>query len=127
MNPGFATFLLMNNYFHDVATAMLPACALVLWLFRKYLNNGAESPVLRAYARSLYRGMVRLVWISLVWIMVSGLIRIATFDTFEWVNAAQKGYQAGLFMKYGLAAVMIVVGIIFWLRVASATREKLSS
>jgi hypothetical protein len=42
MSQEFAVFLLMNNYFHDVATAMLMACAIVLWTLGKADANAKD-------------------------------------------------------------------------------------
>jgi len=54
MSPEFAVFLLMNNYFHDVATAMLLACAIVLWSIEKAEAN-ARDKTAQNYASSMRR------------------------------------------------------------------------
>ena len=109
MSQAYATFLLMNNYFHDVATAMLLACGIVLWTIGKADANGRDKTT-QDYASSMRSGVLRLVWYSVAWIAVSGAIRIATVKEFEWRNFVEKGFLSGLIAKYTIALVMIAVG-----------------
>jgi len=124
MSQGMATFILMNNYFHDVATAMLLACSIVLWVLLRHLGDERDDPLLR-YVRSLYRGISVLFWFSVVWLIVSGVIRFATFSTFEWVNASRGRFEAGLLTKYAVAGCMILVGIVLWSRLTRKMKERL--
>lgn len=124
MSPSFATFLLMNNYFHDVATAMLLACCVVLWVLLKHLGDERDA-ALTTYARSLYRGVSGMFWFSVAWIIISGAIRIATFHAFEWHNTTQKHFEAGLLVKYAVAAVMMIIGSVLWTRLSRRMRRKL--
>ena len=109
MSEWFAVFLLMNNYFHDVATAMLLACGIVLWAFGK-AETAVSDKTANDYASAMRRSVVRLVWLSVAWIVVSGVIRIATVKEFEWKNFTDKGLEAGLVAKYVIAVVMMIVG-----------------
>jgi len=126
MTPGFATFVLMNNYFHDVATAMLLACSVVLWVLLKNLGSERDG-VLTRYAASLFRGVSGVFWFSVLWIIASGIVRIATFRRFEWFNTTQKHFEAGLFVKYGIAAVMMIVGSLLWVRLSRRMKRKLGA
>jgi len=124
MSPSFATFLLMNNYFHDVATAMLLACCVVLWVLLKHLGDERDA-ALTTYARSLYRGVSGMFWFSTAWIIVSGAVRIATFHDFEWLNTTQKHFEAGLMVKYATAVVMMIIGAALWARLSRRMKQKL--
>jgi len=53
---------------------------------------------------------MRLVWFSVAWIIVSGAVRIATLEEFEWNNFAEKGLLSGLIAKYVIALVMMALG-----------------
>jgi hypothetical protein len=124
MSPGFATFLLMNNYFHDVATAMLLACSVVLWVMLRHLGV-KQDEVLMRYVTALFRGITAIFWFSVLWIIASGIVRIVTFREFEWFNTTQKHFEAGLFVKYGIAITMMVVGSFLWMRLSRAMRDRL--
>lgn len=114
----------MNNYFHDVATAMLLACSVMLWVLLKRLGDGRD-PVLTGYAAALYRGVTMMFRLSVLWIVVSGLVRIATFRDFEWYNTTQKHFEAGLIVKYAIAVVMMIVGAVLWTRMSRTMRDRL--
>jgi hypothetical protein len=124
MSPGFATFILMNNYFHDVATAMLLACGIVLRVMQRNLGEERDGTLTR-YAQALFRGVTGIFWFSVLWIFASGVLRIATFRSFEWHNTTQKHFEAGLLVKYAIAVVMMVVGAFLWRRVSAAMRTKI--
>jgi hypothetical protein len=124
MTPGFATFILMNNYFHDVATAMLLACSIMLGVLLKHLGTDQDDQ-LRRYAAALFRGITGLFWFSVLWIIASGIVRIATFRSFEWFNAAQKHFEPGLLFKYAIAVAMMVLGSVLWVRTSRVMRGKL--
>ena len=124
MTPGFATFILMNNYFHDVATAMLRACSVVLGVMLKHLGQ-EQDDALKRYAAALFRGITGVFWFSVVWIAASGIVRIATFHSFEWFNTTQKHFEAGLLVKYGIAVVMMIIGSVLWARLSRKMRGRL--
>lgn len=109
MSEPFAVFLLMNNYFHDVATAMLLACGIVMWAILKAGSSVSENGA-SAYASAMLRSVIRLVRFSVAWIVASGVIRVATIESFEWKNFTDKGLEAGLIAKYVIAVVMMAVG-----------------
>ncbi len=122
MSPGFAVFILMNNYFHDVATAMLPACAVALWIILRQFRNSRDPAVIRYFGR-LSNGIRQVVRFSIAWIIIGGIPRALTFSSFEWPNAVEKHHEAGLIAKYIIAAVMTAAGGYVWLRLSKMARE----
>ena len=113
MSQPMAVFILMSNYFHDVATAMLVACSFSLWvILTKY---GQQDETKRDFFARLYRAIKRIVIFSWIWIVSAGAIRIATFRSFEWVNAVEKHHETALIVKYVVAAVMIIGGSSAWI------------
>jgi len=124
MSQGFATFILMNNYFHDVATAMLLACGIVLWVMMKHLGDDRDGS-LTGYAAALFRGVTAMFRFSVLWIVASGILRISTFRSFEWFNTTQKHFEAGLLVKYAIAVAMMILGSVLWIRLSGAMRDRL--
>ena len=113
MTPGFAVFILMNNYFHDVATAMLLASAIALRMMLNKAETSSAQTTLPVLER-LARFMTQIFWFSIAWIVVSGIVRAATFREFEWANAVALHHEAGLIAKYVIAVAMMVVGGFLW-------------
>lgn len=103
----------MNNYFHDLATAMPLACGIVAWMIFRKFERGMDDTV-TAYFLRLYKGMTRLAWFSLAWIILGAIPRALTFTTFEWPNAVEKHHEAGLIAKYVIAVVMMLSGGALW-------------
>ena len=123
MSPGFAVFILMNNYFHDVATAMLFASAIAMRLMLGTIEQGSDAASL-GYVRKLAKNTVRLAWFSVAWIIVSGIPRVLTFRRFEWANAVQLHHEAGLIAKYVIAAAMMIAGMWLWAGLLREMRQR---
>jgi len=126
MSPAFAVFILMNNYFHDVATAMLLACGIALWVIIKQ-REGIKDPVAADYFLKLARGINGVAKFSLAWIILAGIPRVLTFKSFEWPNAVEKHHEAGLIAKYAIAVAMMIVGAWLWAKLSKRIREIKSS
>ncbi len=119
MSRSFAVFILMSNYFHDVATALLLASGIVMRVIVKNLEKekGADEAQTR-YFTALYRSVTYLAWFSVAWIVAGGVLRIATFSSFEWPNAVEKHLETGLIVKYIIALCMTAAGAVLWVRLA---------
>ena len=125
MSQGVAVFIMMNNYFHDVATAMVMALSvMMLVVIRKYQSGPSVRPL--SALKRIYRGISGFVIFSWCWILVSGIIRFATFSSYEWPNAVEKHQEYGLMTKYGLAVVMIAAGALLWIAVVRRMRAIVS-
>jgi len=125
MTPSFATFILMSNYFHDVATAMLLACGVVLRVLARNRDQEGDA-VLRRYADDMHRSVNRLAWFSVVWIIAGGILRFATFRSFEWWNAVQKHLETALLVKYVIATLMMIAGAVLWMKYGKNRRRTAS-
>jgi hypothetical protein len=115
----------MSNYFHDVATAMLLACGVVLRVLARNRDQEGDA-VLRRYADDMHRSVNRLAWFSVVWIIAGGILRFATFRSFEWWNAVQKHLETALLVKYGIATLMMIAGAVLWMKYGKNRRRTAS-
>jgi len=122
MSEGLAVFILMNNYFHDVATAMLMASGIAMWVVIKNLDNNREEKVVE-YFIDMYRSVARLAKFSLYWILIGGIPRILAFKDFEWANAVGKKQVSGLIVKHVIAFVFVSGGVYLWLRLGRRIKE----
>jgi len=122
MSPAFAVFIMMNNYFHDVATAMLMACSVTMWAVLKQYEN-KKSPEARAFLMQLHNAVSKIVNFSFVWIIISAIPRILTLSTFEWKIAVNSQHTYGLVTKYILALFMITVGTYLWILLSARIKR----
>jgi len=113
VSPGFGVFLLMNNYFHDVATALLAASGIVLGLMVGKYEAMDDEPA-RQYFRRIYAGSVSLARFTLFWILLGGIPRTLYFRTFEWQNARDHHQVPALIIKHLLALVFVAMGAWLW-------------
>lgn len=113
MSPELGLFIMMNNYFHDVATALLVGSAFALWaMVREYEEAGA--PQTRAYLLRIYGLMTKLARFSLAWIILGGIPRLIFFMDFEWVNAVGKLQVPALALKHILIFIAVGAGARLW-------------
>ncbi|HSN15355.1 MAG TPA: hypothetical protein VLT61_12040 [Anaeromyxobacteraceae bacterium] len=116
MSPAAGIALMMNNYFHDVATALLVASAFGLWVMLRRYESGERGPDAARYFLEIHRSMARLARFSLAWIVLGGIPRTIWYGEFEWANAAGRGQVAALVVKHVVAFALVAWGVGFWLR-----------
>jgi hypothetical protein len=117
MSPKLGVIIMMNNYFHDVATALLLASGVAAWvMFRKYEDNNTSE--VNEYFLRIYRSMTRLAQFSLVWIIIGGIPRTIFYKDFEWANAVGKNQVPALIVKHILAFIIVGTGAYVWLKIS---------
>jgi hypothetical protein len=123
MSPAAGIALMMNNYLHDVATALLASSAFALWvMLRRWEASGGGDEAAR-YFLSIQRSMARLARVSLAWIVLGGIPRTIWYGDFEWANAAGRGQVAALVAKHVVAFALVGLGVSGWLRLRRRVRE----
>ncbi len=110
--------IIMNNYLHDVATAVLLSSAVILYILGRAAEKGGPDERL-ALVRA-YPALTKFAWGAIAWIVVGGIPRIIFFTRYEWDPAVIKGIVPALIVKHTLIAIAIVVGAFMWRRMAKA-------
>ncbi len=116
MSPAAGIALMMNNYFHDVATALLMASAFALWVMLRRYDASPRGREAARYFLDLHRSMTRLARFSLAWIVLGGIPRTIWYGEFEWANAAGRGQVAALVVKHVIAFGFVAGGAVLWAR-----------
>lgn len=114
--PAIKVIIIMNNYLHDVATAMLLSSALIMWLLgRKAAADGPEA--VRWFASS-YRVLTRVAQFSIAWIVVGGIPRTIWFEQVEWnmADPSNKYLFLALMIKHAAMWVAVGIGVVLWTR-----------
>lgn len=103
--------VMLNNYFHDFAVAVLVACLLVYsFIERRSREAGFER--IREFSHQLYVALRRVLIAAWIVIIVGGVIRTVTYADYEWSEAAGRGQVTALVVKHILLVSLIVWGII---------------
>lgn len=117
-----AIFVMLNNWFHDFAVAML-FCSLILlkliYLKTQEQPNAIWIPFARDLAKSFNR-VTRVCWAMLI---LGGIIRTVAYENFEWEEAAGSGQVAALILKHMLLVSLIVWGTIYQFRLRKFLKE----
>lgn len=115
-----AVLVILNNYFHDVATAVLLASAVILWVLERQATRDPEASA--ALQRS-YPALTRFAWVALAWIVVGGVPRTVFFTRYEWDPAVVKGIVPALILKHTLMVAAVVAGSVMWVRIGRRVRS----
>src|SRR6266567_6533888 len=114
-SPGLGVAVMMNNYFHDVATALMVGSAFALHALVR-VQASMNTPVATLFFLKAHRQMVKLFRFALWWIIIGGVPRTIFYGSFEWANAADKLQVPALMVKHILMAAAVVWGVYAWRR-----------
>lgn len=107
---------MLNNYFHDLAVGILFANILLSLIFCRLIEKrGIDSGDL---VNDFVRLSSRITWGALTFIVAGGIVRTATYKSFEWAEAAGRGQVTALIVKHLLLVGCTVAGIILQVRVS---------
>ncbi len=116
-----AVAIIINNYLHDVATAVLIATAALVWaLDRAAAGDAGGRP--GELLRAAYPRLVLVARIALVWIILGGIPRTIFFTRFEWDPAVVRGIVPALIVKHVLMVAGVAAGGAMWLRIGRRLR-----
>lgn len=112
LSPLAKVLLIMNNYFHDVATAFLFTSALMM-LVMYHVAKGGGNAELRALGRMKPR-LTMIARAAIAWIVIGGIPRTIFYNQLEYPVAEHKGLLMALGAKHGLMFALVVGGVVLW-------------
>ncbi|WP_243372296.1 hypothetical protein [Geotalea sp. SG265] len=115
ISPELGVAIMMNNYFHDVATALLAASAFVIHAIVRTQSVMSSREATLFFLRT-YDQMVKFFRFALWWIVIGGIPRTIFYKSFEWANAADKLQVPALMVKHVVMAVLVIGGVVAWRR-----------
>lgn len=111
-----AILVMLNNYFHDFATAMVVVSSYIMHIMVRYAEKKPERNI-REMVLSIYPKMLHLTAGSFIFLLFAGVIRTFTFKEFEWMEAAGRGQVVALMLKHILLFILFGYGIYLWIGV----------
>lgn len=116
LSPLAKVLLIMNNYFHDVATAfLLTAAVVMLVLYHTAVRGGAAELAVLARMRP---ALTRIARFAIAWIIIGGVPRTVFYSQLEYPVAEYKGLLMALGVKHGLMFALVAGGVVLWTRVS---------
>lgn len=109
----FQILIIINNYFHDVATAFLASAALLMLAAAKLFpeNPGPET---REFFIRLYYRFTFIARVALAWIILGGIPRTLYFKKIEWTIALDNRIIPALIVKHILIFAVVIIGVCGW-------------
>jgi hypothetical protein len=104
---GIAVMLI--NYFHDLAVALLAANVLTVYFVGRILD---DRPVRDDIIPRLFKLLSRVTYGTLAVVLLGGIIRMINFMEFEWNQAAGNGQIPALIVKHVLLVGLTVFGLV---------------
>jgi hypothetical protein len=99
---------MLNNYLHDLATAVFAVSALAAYLvLRSAAAN--EAPVA---LRPVAAGLIRVGLVALAWTLAGGVIRSLAYRRYEWMEAAGRDQIPALVVKHVILVSLVIAGLI---------------
>lgn len=108
-----AILIVMNNYFHDVATAMLASLSILLLVIYRQVDERSSPEQVRLFL-TVYRKFTVYAKIALAWILLGGIPRTLAYKDYEWLPALGKGIIPALIVKHVLMFTLVGLGLYFW-------------
>jgi hypothetical protein len=115
IGPGLGIAIMMNNYFHDMATGLLVGSGFALHAILR-IQGTMNTPESTLFFLKTNRHMVKLFKFALWWVVLGGIPRTIFYTSFEWANAAGNHQIAALGVKHVMMFTVVVWGIIAWRR-----------
>lgn len=111
-----AILLMLNNYCHDLATAVLFVLSLgMFFLVKEIVRNEGNKDFVIAGKR-IFKNLSAGAAVSFLFIIILGIPRYIFFSRFELWDAAKKGIVAALIFKHILLFAVVSFGIFYWLK-----------
>ncbi len=113
--------VIMNNYFHDVATAMLFSTGLLMLVLYKSLRTDL-TPGRMEFFRQIYAKYTLVARLSLAWILAGGIPRLIYYKRIEWTMALDNRIVPALIIKHIIMFTLVIAGAVLWRKLSIWTK-----
>ena len=109
----FNILLMVSNYFHDLATAVMASNIAVVYFLGKFLD---KSEIKDRILPDIFKKLSYITYGTLAYIILAGAVRAYYFMDFEWNPAVGKGQVTALIVKHIFLFALTIFGIIGHMR-----------
>lgn len=109
------------NYSHDVATALLTASGVAMWLLSKNFPSQA-SPESERYLIKTYRSITRVAKDSLYYVLIAGIPRVIFYMHYEWSDLAGDLQIVVVVIKHIALISLVATGVYLWIKLGNRVR-----
>jgi len=105
--------LMISNYFHDLAVAILASNILVVYMTGRFLD---KNPIKNKIIPELFRKLSLVTYAAFGYVLIGGAVRAYFFMDFEWNPAVGRGQVTALVIKHIILFALTAFGIIGHIR-----------
>jgi hypothetical protein len=113
-----AVLVMLNNYMHDLATAVFAVSAIAAYILLR-------APAARdsgAALRPVVNGLVKVGIFSLIWTLLGGVVRSLAYKKYEWMEAVGRDQVPALVVKHVIMVSLVIMGIVVLYKVRRLAR-----
>lgn len=108
-----AVLLMIANYFHDLAVALLASNIAVVWFLGRLLDRIGRRDELMP---TVFRKLSIVTFVAFAFVIVGGGLRAWFFMEYEWNPAVGKGQVAALVVKHIVLVTVTLFGLLAHLK-----------
>lgn len=105
--------IIMNNYFHDLATAVLFSSGLLMLTLYQVLRRN-KNPERVRFFKEIYNNYTLVAKASLTWVILAGIPRVIYFKKIEWTIALDNRIIPALMVKHIFMFSLAIIGGWLW-------------
>ena len=108
-------FVMMNNYFHDLAAGIVFVTGVTMYVMvQKAIEN--DSLAAKEIVLGVYPKLVHIIGGSIIFMLFAGVIRTFTYKEFEWANAVGNSQVPAIMVKHIVLGGIFFYGIALWIK-----------
>ena len=115
-----AVVIMINNYLHDLATAVFAVSALAAY----FLLRSPASREAGAALQPVVAGLVRVGFFALVWTLAGGVVRALAYRRYEWMEAVGRDQVPALIVKHVILVSLVIAGLVVFFHVRRLVRAE---
>jgi uncharacterized membrane protein len=108
-----SVLIIVMNYFHDLAVALLASNILVVYFLGRWLDG---QPSAENRVASVFRKLARVSVGAFIFVIVAGAVRAWFFTEIEWNPAVAKGLIPALIVKHIILIAVTTFGVVAHLK-----------
>ncbi len=108
-------FVMMNNYFHDLAAGIVFVSGVTMFVMvKEALEIGSREA--KEIVLGVYPTLVHIIGGSIIFMLFAGVIRTFTYKEFEWANAVGNSQVPAIMVKHIVLGGIFFYGIALWIK-----------
>ena len=114
--------IILNNFFHDLASAMW-FCGTLTLLALLRAGKQDQRPDVVDFSRQLFHKVSKVTNLSLALVVLGGVVRAINYQEYEWLPALGRDQVVLLVVKHIMLTGIVVGGLYLQVRMARQFRQ----